>query len=162
MDREQLAAQLAHLGIRVEGRLHAPAMTCEQASALVGDLPGLRVKNLFLKESRGQRLLLVVADEQTPVNLAALAERLGTRRLSFASPERLRRHLGVEPGAVTLLALVNDGAHQVELVLERRVWEAPLVQCHPLINTETWVLEQADLRTLLGAWGRVPTLLTLP
>ncbi|WP_368164070.1 prolyl-tRNA synthetase associated domain-containing protein [Aeromonas sp. R6-2] len=161
MDKERLAQWLATLGIHLEGRDHAPVYTCEQASALVGDLPGMRVKNLLLRESRRDRLILLVADERSPVDLKQLATALGCQRLSFASAELLERHLGVSPGAVTPLALVNDAERQVELVMERRVWEADALQCHPLVNTATWVLPRAALRQLLEALSRRVALVEL-
>ncbi len=161
VDKARLAQWLATLGIHPQGRDHPPVYTCEQATALMGDLPGMRVKNLLLTESRRDRVILLMAEESTSVDLKRLATALGCRRLSFASAELLERHLGVSPGAVTPLALVNDAERQVELVMERRVWEAEALQCHPLVNTTTWVLPQVALQQLLGALSRTVALVEL-
>ena len=94
------------------------------------------------------------------VDLKALRVMLAADKLGMASPERLKKHLGVEPGAVTLLGLINDSAQAVELVFDRAVWTADAIQCHPLVNTSTLVLARADVEQFLqctdtsGKWLR--------
>ena len=73
---------------------------------------------------------------------------LGAGRLSFASPERLQKHLGLLPGAVSLLGLVNDPSGAVEFVIDRSLWDADAVQAHPLVNTATMVIPHAESRAL--------------
>lgn len=71
------------------------------------------------------------------VDLKALAEFLGIKKLGFASPERLKEYLAVEPGSVTVLALTNDPSHSVELLVDCQLWNEELLGCHPLVNTST-------------------------
>ena len=71
----------------------------------------------------------------------------------MASPERLKKYLGVEPGAVTLLGLVEDRDLAVELVFDRAVWAADAIQCHPLLNTSALVLARADVERFLQCTG---------
>src|SRR5216683_4165882 len=115
---QQLFARLAELGLAHDTVEHAPVFTVEQAKAHRGELPGHHIKNLFLR-NRKEEMWLVVALEDRTVDLKRLGEALGAGRLSFGSAERLKRHLGVEPGSVTPLALINDPGGAVRLALDR-------------------------------------------
>ena len=110
----------------------------------------------------GERLFLVVSPEESRVDLKALAARLGVKRLSFGSPERLEAVLGLTPGSVTLLAMVRDSEHAVELVVDERIWQAEQVQCHPLVNTATLLIRLDDVRRLLTHLGREACVMALP
>src|SRR5437868_11865824 len=136
---------LAHHGIAAQRFEHPPVMTVEESERLVPRLPGAKTKNLFLRDKKGARHFLVTVPHDSAVDLNALGVQLGTGRLGFASGERLMKHLGVTPGSVSLLALVNDTAHAVELVIDRRLWEARAVHAHPLVNTATMVSPHAEL-----------------
>jgi Ala-tRNA(Pro) deacylase len=96
------------------------------------------------------------------VDLNSLGLMLGAGRLGFASPERLRKYLGIAPGSVSLLALVNDSAHAVEFVLDRRLWEADAVQAHPLVNTATMVIPHGQLERFLAATGHAAQIVDVP
>ena len=87
---------------------------------------------------------------------------LGTGKLRFASPETMQETLGITPGAVSMLALVNDQAKRVTLVLDQVLSEAEAVQCHPLVNTATLVIEQGELRRFLDAIEHVPQVREVP
>lgn len=141
---------------------HAPVFTCEEASKLLPDLPAARTKNLFLRDPRSEQLFLVVAPEESRVDLKALATALGVKRLSFVSPERLAAVLGLTPGAVTLLAMVRDTERAVTLVMDHTIWQAERVQCHPLVNTATLIITLDDVRRLLTHLGREATVMALP
>ena len=96
------------------------------------------------------------------VDLKRLGEVLGAGRLSFGSPERLRSHLGVEPGAVTPFAVVNDTQHKVTLVLDRGIADGGPVNAHPLTNTMTTAISFADLARFFEATGHAPQWLDFP
>jgi len=106
-DRAKLFARLEELGIASTTVEHAPMFTVEQSIALRGTIPGAHTKNLFLKDTDG-RMVLVVAKEDTKVDLKGLAKRLGCGRFSFGKPELLKQVLGIEPGSVTAFALINE------------------------------------------------------
>src|SRR5881394_2057919 len=161
LSAQQLFIRLEELGIAQRTVEHAPVFTVEQAKALRGDLPGHHVKNLFLRNKKEQ-MWLVVALEDRAVDLKRLGEVLGAGRLSFASPDRLRRHLGVEPGSVTPFAVVNDQAQQVTLVLDRGLAEGGPVNAHPLTNTMTTAIAFADLSRFFQATGHAPQWLDFP
>ena len=105
---------------------------------------------------------LVVALEDRAIDLKRLGEALGAGRLSFGSPERLKRHLGVAPGSVTPLALINDEARAVRLALDRGLLQDGPVNVHPLVNTMTTALASADLLRFFEATGHAPRWLDFP
>jgi len=149
-------------GISAPRHEHPAVMTCEEADRLVPRLPGAKSKNLFLRDRKGLRHLLVTVPPERAVDLNALGAALGVGRLGFASPERLHKHLAITPGSVSLLALMNDRAHAVELVIDRTLWEAAAIQAHPLVNTATMVLAHADLERFLAATGHAPCIIDVP
>ena len=160
-DPQQLFAKLEALGIAQHTVEHPPVFTVEEAKALRGNLPGHHIKNLFLRNKK-EEMWLVVALEDRAIDLRHLGEALGAGRLSFGSPDRLRRVLGVEPGSVTPLALVNDETRQVRLALDRGLKEGGPVNAHPLVNTMTTAIATADLLRLFEATGHVPLWLDFP
>ena len=128
---------------------HPPVFTCEQAMALVPkDLPGGETKNLFVKDKKGRVHFLVVVGYDKSVDLKALSDILGSPRLSLASPERLQKYLGVEPGSVSLLGIVNDAESAVEVIMDQAVWNHDALRCHPLVNTATLVIKREDIERL--------------
>jgi Ala-tRNA(Pro) deacylase len=157
-----LEAFLREHGITPERYQHPPVMTVEESERLVPKLPGAKTKNLFLRDKKGLRHFLVTAPHDLPIELNSLGAALGAGRLGFASPDRLMRHLGVTPGSVSLLALVNDRDGAVEFVIEKALWEAAAVQAHPLVNDATMVLAHADLERFLAATGHVPRVMEFP
>ncbi len=149
-------------GLRYERCDHPAVFTVEESKRLVPTLPGAHTKNLFLRDQKGLRHFLVVVGHDTRVDLKALAPVLGATKLSLGSPERLRTHLGIEPGSVSLLALVNDAAKAVEVFIDRPLWQADALQCHPLVNTTTLVIPRADVERFIQATGHEYRLVTVP
>jgi len=141
---------------------HPPVYTCEEAEALVPPLPGAHTKNLFLRDAKGKQHFLVVVDWEKQVDLKALAGVLQVGKLGMASPERLRKYLGVDPGAVTLLGIVNDLHHAVEVVIDAPLWQAPALHCHPLVNTATLAIACEDLKRLFQACGTPYRVVNVP
>jgi Ala-tRNA(Pro) deacylase len=141
---------------------HPPVMTVAESERLVPPLPGAKTKNLFLRDKKGARHFLVTVPHDLPVDLDALGVQIGAGRLGFASADRLLKHLGITPGSVSLLALVNDTAGAVEFVIDRRLWEAQAVHAHPLVNTATLVIPHAELERFLAATGHSPRVVEIP
>jgi Ala-tRNA(Pro) deacylase len=96
------------------------------------------------------------------VDLKRLSDVIGVARLSFGSAARLQQHLGVEPGAVTLLAVFNDAAHRVDLVVDEDLWQADAFQFHPLVNTATLVLSREAVTRFLELTGHPLHVIRLP
>jgi Ala-tRNA(Pro) deacylase len=93
--------------------------------------------------------------------LKNLPEKIGSKRLSFGNASLLMEALGVTPGSVTPLALVNDEAKRVQLVLDRSMLQQEMINLHPLINTATITLRSADLLRFLDVLGRTPLITAL-
>jgi len=148
-----LFAFLTQHAIPYERYDHEPVFTCEQAERAVPPIAAAHTKNLFLRDKKGQRHWLLVTLCSKAVDLKQVAEAIGADKLSLGSPERLARHLGVTPGAVTILALINDPGHAVELVVDHDVWQAPAIRAHPLVNSATLSIPQPDVRRFLTATG---------
>jgi Ala-tRNA(Pro) deacylase len=155
----ELFARLDALGIPYKTYRHPPVHTVAEAAMLRGRLPGGHCKSLFLKDRKGG-LWLVVALEDHPVDLKALADRLGAPRFSFASPPLLFETLGVTPGSVTPFALMNDGAQQVRVVLEEEMLRHDPLNYHPLDNTMTTAVAPRDLLRFIEAAGHRPRVLS--
>ena len=158
MTQETLLARLSGLGIAARTVTHTPVYTVEEAKAHRDGQPGGHTKNLFLKDKKG-RMFLVTADEDRDIDLKSLRDKLGCKPLSFASAERLMTYLGVEPGSVTPLAVVNDTAGLVTMALDRSLLAPEWINVHPLVNTATTALAPADLGRFLESSGHTPQMI---
>jgi len=142
---------LDQLGIPYKRHEHPPVFTVEQAEQHWTDIEGLHCKNLFLRNKKGNRHYLVVAPTSKTVDLRRLNEKLGEDRLSFGSPERLMRLLGLEPGSVSPFGLINDRQKEVTVILDEDLRSAERVNFHPNVNTATVGLSRKDFEKFL-AW----------
>ncbi len=119
---------------------------------------GAYTKNLFVRNKKGRMWLLTLLESRS-IELKSTAKLVGAGNFSFASTERLERHLGVIPGAVSPLALVNDREGQVQFVLDRGILEHRQVHFHPLDNTRTTTLDRGDFLKFLELVEHPPALL---
>jgi Ala-tRNA(Pro) deacylase len=154
-------AILDQLGITYTAYEHEPVHTCEAALAAVPDPRSVQTKNLFLRDKPGRRHFLLVTSCEKAVDIKAFADKIDAGHLSFGSAERLQKHLGLTPGSVTVLGLVNDPSHAVELYIDDDVWKREWWNCHPLINTATLVLSRGDIEKFLAHTGHTPHVVTL-
>lgn len=161
---DDLFGRLAALGIATETVAHRPVFTVDESrelrGALPGGLPGAHCKTLLLKDKKGA-LFLCVVEETRRLDIRALSGLIGAARLSFASPDRVRAHLGVEPGAVTPFALINDAGAAIAVVLDAEIMAAPLASFHPLVNDRTTAIRPDDLDRFLRSCGHMPRILDL-
>jgi len=148
--------------IEVSRHEHAAVMTVAESEQLVPELPGAKTKNLFLRDKKGLKHFLVTIPASLSVDLAQLGDVLGAGRLSFASAERLLKYLGLTPGSVSVLGLVNDSEHCVQCVIDQKLWDADAIQAHPLINTATMVVTHVQLERFLVATGHTPLIIRVP
>ena len=149
-------------GIRYERHDHPAVYTVEEAKRLVPPLPGAKTKNLFLRDKKGDRHILVVVPHEKSVDLKSFASVLGSKKLALASPDRLKTHLDLEPGAVSILGIVNDRHRAVEVVVDRAVWDQETWQCHPLVNTSTVLISRSDIERLLKITGHTAQVKDVP
>ncbi|WP_135211890.1 prolyl-tRNA synthetase associated domain-containing protein [Vitreimonas flagellata] len=152
---EDLFARFDALGIKHATTRHRPVFTVEEGADLKAQMPGGHSKNLFLKDKKGAIFLLCALGE-TVIDLNAVSKVLGAGRFSFGSAERLKEYLGVEPGSVTIFALINDPERRVTLVLDEGLLAHDPVNFHPLKNDATTAISPADLLKFIAALGREP------
>jgi Ala-tRNA(Pro) deacylase len=157
-----ILAYLDEVGIEYEHHEHPAVYTVEDVEQLVPPLAGTKTKNLFLRDPKGRRHFLVTVPAAKRVDLKALAAELDSGKLSFGSAQRLKRYLGIEPGAVSLLAAANDSEHAVEVVVDKELWSADALQYHPLVNTATLVIARDGIRRFLEQTGHAYRLLNVP
>ena len=156
-----LFATLASLGIPYELHEHAAVHTCDEAYAALPGHDSVQTKNIFLRDKRGRRHILVVTTCEKAVDIKEFADQADADRLSFGSPQRLQKYLGVAPGSVTVLGLIFDETLGVELYIDREVWNSPLWRCHPLVNTATLILARQDLERFFEHTGHTPRVVDL-
>jgi Ala-tRNA(Pro) deacylase len=153
---------LADHQVKFERHDHPPVFTVEDVNRLVPPLPAAKTKNLFLRDNKGKRHFLVVVPDEKRVDLKALPGLLESSRLRFGSPDRLKKYLGVDPGSVSLLAVVNDLGNAVEVIMDKKLWQSEAFQFHPLVNTSTLVISRDNLQRFLDNTGHKIQILDVP
>lgn len=153
--RAALADLFARLGITPVSIEHPPVHTVEEALPYWSALEGVHTKNLMLKGAKGGLWLVCVPTDRR-VDLKALAAHVGAKKFSFASAETLDQALGVAQGSVSPLALINDAAGAVTLVLAADMLQQPRITFHPLTNTATVSLTSGELLAVLDALNHQP------
>ena len=149
------------LGISTKTHEHPAVFTVSESHKIKEDLPGGHSKNLFLKDKKGN-LVLVICINDTEVDLKSFHKKYDVGRVSFGNAELLLEHLGVTPGSVTPFALINDkDTHNVQLILDANLMKWDLLNFHPLENTATTAIARDDLMKFFEATGHTPTILSL-
>jgi len=157
---DDLLAYLEKLGVRVELHRHAPVFTVAESAPLKKTILGLHCRNLFLRDKKKKNFLVVAANESA-VDLKTLQAQLGCDRLSFGSAERLWEYLGVRPGSVCPFAIINDKGANVEIFLDKAMMDADLVCYHPMENHLTVGLAPRDLVRFIESCNHVPHIIDL-
>ncbi len=156
-----LLADLEKLAIPFEAHEHAAVFTVEESRAIDADIPGAHTKNLFLKDAGGAFWLVTVPAEAR-VDLKALTSAIGCKRVSFGKTESMERLLGIAPGSVTPLAMINAQPGSVTVVIDAELAAAGRMNVHPLRNTGTLGLSGANVLDLLRHWGHQPLVSEIP
>lgn len=157
---EDLFALLQSLDIQYDCHNHEATFTVEQSDKLKADIPGVHCRNLYLRDKKKKNFLIVAANE-TEVDMKTLQEKLGCGRLSFGSADRLWEFLGIRPGSVCPFTVVNDPEHHVQVVLDADMMKGDLVNYHPLDNTMTIGITPDDLLKFFAHTGHSPLILDL-
>ncbi|MBL7846116.1 MAG: prolyl-tRNA synthetase associated domain-containing protein [Cyclobacteriaceae bacterium] len=147
----QVEEYLTSRGIGFKVHEHPPVQTCDELAQY--GVPGLACKNLFLRDQKKTRYLLVVLPAAQKTDLKKLAEQVGDKKLSFVNPETMMQKLGVEPGAVSPFGILNNAEGDVELWIDREVLEATVVHFHPNRNTASVELTGEMFRRYLLQLG---------
>lgn len=154
MDKQDVYRLLRDEGIRHEITEHPAVYSMAESSAVALPYPEADAKNLLVRDGKKQHYYLITVKGDKRVDLKAFRQRHGTRSLSFASAEDLMALLGVIPGAVTPLGLLNDSECRVALYLDEEFRQPPgLIGIHPNDNTATVWLRAEDLVRLITQHG---------
>jgi Ala-tRNA(Pro) deacylase len=151
--RAPILAKLESLGISYVLYEHPPVFTADEAETHWKDIPGTPVKNLFLRNKKGDRHYLVILGVEKQADLRHLVKVIGDDRLSFGSPERLMKWLGVTPGSVSPLGLIHDTAHGVRVIVDSDLRGAEHLIFHPNDNTASLTISGTDFARFLEAQG---------
>lgn len=157
----RLLSALDASGIAWSLHEHEAVFTVEASAVLHEQIPGAHTKNLFLKDAGGQ-FWVVSAPHDASIDLKALPEAIGSKKVSFGKAEDMERLLGVSPGAVTPLTAFNDTNGLVRFVVDQRLAEAEQVNVHPLRNTATLGLSGKELISFMKGTGHAPVIALLP
>jgi Ala-tRNA(Pro) deacylase len=139
---------------------HAPVFTVEESHKIDAGIPGTHTRNLFLRDKK-ETMFLVTLRHDTLLDLKKLSDLIGAGRFSFGSPDRLWTYLGVKPGSVTPLSILNDTGKKVQLILEKGMMDTDLVNFHPLDNSMTVGMAPSELMTILEKEGIKPQIMDL-
>ena len=140
---EYLYKLLKDLKIEFKVFEHPPLFSVNDAKKYRENMHGFHTKNLFLRDKK--KSYLVIAHEDSLIDLTLLTERIRSSRLSFGSKERLFEELGVFPGAVTPLSVINNTKKDINIFLEAEMLGQDTIFCHPLVNDRTISLSYKSL-----------------
>jgi Ala-tRNA(Pro) deacylase len=157
----ELYSYLDKLGIVFEYHEHPPVPTIEAALEHWKDLNSGRCKNIFFRNHKGNRHYLVILEHRQQLNIRDLELRLKQGKLSFASDERLKKWLGLEPGSVSPFGLINDKEMHVHLFIDKNLLSFERLAFHPNVNTASLVISTSDFIKFLAARGNTHEFLEL-
>ncbi len=144
---------LNQLDIRYDYYEHPAVPTVEEAARYWKDLDATHCKNLFFRNHKGNRHYLVILDHRRELNIRDLEQRLKQGKLTFASPKRLMKYLGLTPGSVTPFGLISDTGRHVHLFLDKQLQHSEHISFHPCINTASLVIAYNDFLRFLEHQG---------
>lgn len=144
---------LEQLGISFDYYEHPPAPTAEIASQYWKDIEAAHCKNLFFRNHKGNQHYLVIFHYKQQLSIRDLEQKLKQGKLTFASPERMMKWLGLTPGSVSPLGLIHDGTRHVELFLDANLLKADRISFHPNLNTASLVIAMPDFLKYLENCG---------
>lgn len=136
---------LDRLGVEYERIDHEPAMTMEDCKEVDQLLEAVICKNLFLCNRQKTAFYLLMIPDTKVFHTKDLSAQIGSARLSFAKPEHMEEFLDITPGSVSVMGLMNDKEHRVQLLIDEDVLDGEYIGCHPCINTSSIRFKVKDL-----------------
>ena len=136
---------LDRLGVEYERIDHEPAMTMEDCKEVDQLLEAVICKNLFLCNRQKTAFYLLMIPDTKVFHTKDLSAQIGSARLSFAKPEYMEEFLDITPGSVSVMGLMNDQEHRVQLLIDEDVLDGEYIGCHPCINTSSIRFKVKDL-----------------
>ncbi|XP_068248595.1 uncharacterized protein AIMP2 isoform X3 [Palaemon carinicauda] len=161
LDRKGLEQLLKKLNVKFQVQDHEEVFTVEALMKNVSSMPGLHMKNLFLKDKK-KNLYLLSARHNAEVKLNEVGKQIGVKELRFGDESVMFDVLGVKQGCITAYALINDKNHQVKFLLDSEALDGKhqYINFHPMSNAATLGISPANLTKFLSHTGHEPTLLT--
>jgi Ala-tRNA(Pro) deacylase len=141
------------LAIQFEYHEHPPLATIEDARIHWKDYNSGRCKNIFFRNHKGDKHYLVILEHLRQLNIKDLEKRLKQGKLTFASDQRLKKYLGLEPGSVSPFGIINDTEKHVHLFIDEKLKEFERLAFHPNINTASLVISKSDFLKFLEYAG---------
>ena len=148
---ENVFELLKELDIVYDVYKHQAVFTVEEARECNIEQEFGETKNLFLRNRKGDKHYLVTVEASKKVDLKTLTKELGEDRLMFASPQRLKKYLGLTPGSVSSFGLINDKDSEVVFIVDTGLFKHGKVGLHPNINTQTVLLQSQDFLKYLNS-----------
>jgi len=153
---------LDSLGVSYQRVDHEAAMTMEACAAIDEALEATICKNLLLCNRQCTDFYLLLIPGDKAFKTSVLSKQIGTSRLSFASGEYMEQFLDITPGSLSILGLMNDKEHRVQLLIDEDVLKGEYIGCHPCINTSSLRLRTQDLvEFIIPAMGHPPRTVNL-
>ncbi len=152
MNNDELLALLKELGVPYKIYKHNPIYNAADGEKYGKNISGAICKNLFLQDTNGN-LYLAITLKKKKFDLKGAAKQIGAKRLSFVPDETLEKTLGIAPGGVTPLALINDAGNLVVALFDREVLKESELSFHPLVNTETITITVEDMLKFISYCG---------
>jgi Ala-tRNA(Pro) deacylase len=141
---------LEAMGIQYDKYEHPPVFTSEEAAEHWGPIEATQVKNLFLRNKKGNRQYLVILGIHKQADLRELVKIIGDDRFSFGSADRLMDTLGVTPGSVSPFGLLHPGAKDVRVIVDHDLRSADKLIFHPNLNTASVTITVPDFERFLA------------
>ena len=145
--------------MRVE---HEATASCEAADEVMGDLTGTPSKSLFLTNKKKTEFWLILMNGNKPLNINEFSPLVGEKHLSFAPEEKMVEKLGLTPGNVSVVGLINNTEHDVHVVADTELRQREKITFHPNINTRTIEIPTEDMYRFIREMGNPFEEITLP
>ena len=141
---------------------HEAAMTMEACAAIDEVLEATICKNLLLCNRQNTAFYLLMLPGDKVFKTSALSKQIGSSRLSFADHSYMEEYLDITPGSLSIMGLMNDHDHHVQLLIDEDVLKGEYIGCHPCINTSSLRFKTADLvEKIIPAMGHEPRMVTI-
>lgn len=152
-NEQKVYDKLDELGIEYSVIEHDPVFTAAELESIKDRTHGIHCKNLFLRNAKGNKYYLITAEDTAEVDIKDVRDKIGSTRLSFASPERLMKVLNLTPGSVNPFSLINDTEKQVTFYLDKNVMNGEDLNFHPNVNHKMVTISLDGLKKYLASIG---------
>lgn len=137
-------------GIAFTRHEHPAVFTCEESDTICAHIPGIACKTLFIKNKKSGNHFLLILPAKKRFDRKKMEPLVGTKDLSFGTPEDLKKKLGLTPGSVSPFGLLNNDEKDVALFIDQDVYNADVVTFHPNINTASLELNRENFHKFLN------------